>query len=226
MQIIAHRGFWEQEQDKNSYFAFQKSFTNGFGVETDLRDFTIKNPPPPRTQSEIAISHDIPTTDSLNAKEFFKLYQESRTQLPIALNIKADGLQAPLKYLLESYNITNYFVFDMSIPDCLCYINLGFHIFTRQSEYEIPIFYDKAQGVWLDEFHTHWITPAIIKEHLHNGKKVCIVSPELHKRNYKTKWQDYKELLKTLDDNLAENLMLCTDYPHIANDFFKSDTRL
>ena len=50
LQIIAHRGFWEQEQDKNSYFAFQKSFTNGFGVDTDLRDFTIKNPPPPHPE--------------------------------------------------------------------------------------------------------------------------------------------------------------------------------
>ena len=178
-------------------------------------------PPPPRTL-ELCISHDIPTIHSLNAREFFKLYKESNTELPLALNIKADGLQTPLKSLLETYQITNYFVFDMSAPDCLQYINFGFHIFTRQSEYEAPIFYKESQGVWLDEFHTHWINKTIIKEHLHNNKKVCIVSPELHKRDYKNEWKDYKNILKTLNTNLAKNLMLCTDYPKMARDFFRA----
>lgn len=41
MQIIAHRGFWELEKEQNTTLAFQKSFENGFGIETDFRDFTL-----------------------------------------------------------------------------------------------------------------------------------------------------------------------------------------
>ncbi|MDN2816508.1 hypothetical protein PAJ50_08790, partial [Campylobacter jejuni] len=78
--------------------------------------------------------------------------------LPLAVNIKADGRQIPLKKLIQKYKITNYFVFDMSVPDALLYIDLNFNVFTRQSEYEKePSFSDKACGIWMDEFYSHWI---------------------------------------------------------------------
>ena len=81
----------------------------------------------------------------LGLDNLFKLYKKYNTNLPLALNIKADGLQIPLKQLIKKYEITNYFVFDMSIPDALVYIDLNFNVFTRQSEYEKePSFYGKA----------------------------------------------------------------------------------
>ncbi len=151
----------------------------------------------------------------LKLEDFFKLYKKYNTNLPLALNIKADGLQNLLKKLIEKYEITNYFIFDMSVPDALLYIDLNFNVFTRQSEYEKE---HKACGVWMDEFYSHWIDKNIIKKHINNGKLICIVSPELHKREFKKEWKEYKQIEKDLQ--IQEQLMICTDYPDEARRFF------
>ncbi|HEG5396493.1 TPA: hypothetical protein SEZ58_001518 [Campylobacter coli] len=209
MLIIAHRGFWIKETEKNTLKAFEKSFQNNFGVETDLRDML----------KQVVISHDIPNENSLSLDNFFTLYKRFLNNFPLALNIKADGLQSILKKNLEKYDINNYFVFDMSIPDALLYLRAGFNVFTRQSEYEKqPSFYNEAYGVWMDEFYEHWIDERIIQEHLENNKKICIVSPELHKRDFKEEWQEYREISKKLKN--GDDLMICTDYPLQAKEFF------
>ena len=94
----------------------------------------------------------------------------------------------------------------------------GLNVFTRQSEYETtPPFYQDAKGVWLDEFHTHWIDEKTIESHLKNNKQICIVSPDLHKRDYTKEWQEYKEIEIRLNN---PNLMLCTDKVAEARRFF------
>jgi len=129
-------------------------------------------------------------------------------------------LQVELKSILQKYKIDNYFFFDMSVPDTLGYIKHGLNIFTRQSEYEqIPSFYQEAKGIWLDEFYTHWINSQIIEEHLNNNKKICIVSPDLHKRDYIQEWQEYKEIESKFKN---ANLMLCTDQIEEARRFFNA----
>ncbi|MDD3769144.1 MAG: hypothetical protein PHV10_00870 [Sulfuricurvum sp.] len=208
MIILSHRGYWQNPIEKNLPIAFKRSFSLGFGTETDIRDY----------KGELVISHDIANEESIPASLFFELYSQTAIRLPLALNIKSDGLQEKLKLLLEHYKITDYFVFDMSIPDSLGYLKHGFNVFTRQSEYESdPSFYEQAHGVWLDEFYGHWITKEIIEEHIKNHKRICIVSPDLHKRDYTNEWVHFKAIEKELGIN---NLMLCTDYPEIAKEFF------
>jgi hypothetical protein len=122
--------------------------------------------------------------------------------------------------MLQKNKIDNYFFFDMSLPDALGYVKEGLKIFSRQSEYEKEAYlYKEANGIWLDEFHQHWIDEKIILQHLTEQKKVCIVSPELHKRNYKEEWEHYKHITYKFG---LENLMLCTDYPDEAKTFFNS----
>lgn len=209
MQILSHRGYWKNIEEKNSLRSFERSFMNLYGLETDLRD----------RGGGIVLSHDMANENCLGLDNLFKLYKKYNTNLPLALNIKADGLQIPLKQLIQKYEITNYFVFDMSIPDALVYIDLNFNVFTRQSEYEKePSFYGKACGIWMDEFHSHWIDKNIIKKHIDNGKSLCIVSPELHKRSYEKEWQEYKQIEKELQ--IQDKLMICTDYPDKAKEFF------
>lgn len=134
----------------------------------------------------------------------FEFYNKYNNTLPLALNIKADGLQIKLKY-----NIENYFVFDMSVPDGIQYLKQNIKSFTRESEYEkIPSFYDESSGVWLDEFQGHWINKEVIEKHIKNNKQICIVSPDLHKREYKNEWKHYKEIENELGIN---NLMICTE---------------
>lgn len=214
MQIISHRGYWKVRAEKNKINAFERSFKLGFGTETDIRDFN----------GELVVSHDIPNSsieELIYVDDFFKLYKSIGNNLPLALNIKSDGLQEKLKNLIIKYDISNYFVFDMSIPDTLGYMKKDIKYFSRQSEFEImPSLYKECRGVWLDEFVNHWITPEIIEEHLKINKLVCIVSPELHGRNNIQEWANYKNFIT---NQFSENLILCTDNPEDAKKYFYED---
>ena len=208
MIILSHRGYWKEINEKNTIISFERSFSLGFGTETDIRDY----------KDELVISHDIANEHCISVENFLKIYNNYDNTLPLALNIKADGLQIKLAELLKKYNIKNYFVFDMSVPDGLGYLKQKLKVFTRESEYErIPSYYDNACGIWLDEFNGHWITKEIINNHIKNHKKICIVSPDLHKREYKKEWQHYNDIEKELGIN---NLMICTYYPEQAKEFF------
>ena len=208
MIILSHRGYWKEISEKNQLLAFDRSFSLDFGTETDIRDYN----------GELVISHNIADEHCMSVEKFLKIYKKFNKNLPLALNIKADGLQIKLKELIKKFDINNYFVFDMSIPDGLQYLKQDIKSFTRESEYEtIPAFYNDAKGIWLDEFKSHWIDKEIIQKHIKNGKQLCIVSPDLHKRKYQEEWQHYKDIEKELCIN---NLMICTDFPEKAKDFF------
>jgi hypothetical protein len=182
----------------------------GFGAEIDVRDW----------DGELVISHDLANRDCMKLIEFLNLYLQYPNRPTLAFNIKADGLQNELNNLLSSFNIENYFVFDMAVPDGLLYIRAGMKTYTRHSEYEpVPPYYEKALGVWLDEFDSHWLSDEKIEQHLFNGKAICIVSPELHKRSHESEWQHYREIEKRLG---RDKLMLCTDLPEQAKEFFNA----
>lgn len=210
MKILSHRGYWKSENEKNTKIAFERSFELGFGTETDIRDFN----------GELVISHDPPERKfkHITVSDFFKIYKSIGEGLQLALNIKSDGLQEKLFKLIKDYDITNYFVFDMSIPDTIGYLKNNTKFFTRQSEFEIdPSLYSQADGIWMDEFNSSWIEEKKIQNHILNGKKVCIVSPELHKRDFNIEWNNYKSIfLKDTDDNIS----FCTDLPEKAKQFF------
>lgn len=210
MIILSHRGYWKEVSEKNQPVAFERSLSLGFGTETDIRDY----------KGELVISHDIADRNCISVKELFEIYNRYNTNLPLALNVKADGLQIKLKDLLEKYSIQNYFVFDMSVPDGFQYLKQNIKSFTRESEYEkVPSFYDEADGIWLDEFQGHWINQEVIEKHIKNNKQICIVSPDLHKREYQNEWQHYKEIETGFG---ISNLMICTDHPEVAKEFFNA----
>jgi hypothetical protein len=210
MKILSHRGYWKSEDEKNTKIAFERSFQLGFGTETDIRDLN----------GDLVISHDPPSSDCqyLTVANFFDIYKLYSDDLQLALNIKSDGLQKKLMQLISDYNITNYFVFDMSIPDTIGFLKNNAKIFTRQSEFEInPAFYSQAEGIWLDEFNGHWIDQDVIQKHIENSKKVCIVSPELHQRDFKTEWANYKDIFLRDSEN---KISICTDIPEKAKQYF------
>jgi glycerophosphoryl diester phosphodiesterase len=207
MIILSHRGYWQGVQEKNVLSAFNRSFSLAFGTETDLRD----------RNGELVISHDPAREDALPAELFFASYAQHAQNLTLALNIKADGLQKLLSEALSLHQIQNYFVFDMSVPDMISYINSGIRVFTRQSEYEPnPALYEQAHGVWIDCFNEDWVDEHTIETHINNGKQVCLVSPDLHKRTFETFWTR----LKKMPISKSFDLMLCTDYPEEARNYF------
>jgi hypothetical protein len=207
MKILSHRGYWRSPEEKNLRPAFERSFSLGFGTETDIRDLA----------GSLVISHDMPGEGVLTARELFEIHQRTSASACLALNIKADGLQVPLAALIEEYAIEDYFLFDMSIPDALVCLRHGLKCFTRQSEYEPdPAFYSRAEGVWIDGFHGEWWDETLIKRHLDAGKKVCIVSPELHRRSHQPFW----DILADWSVRFHPALMLCTDLPEDATAHF------
>lgn len=210
MKIISHRGYWKTDEEKNKLISFDRSFKLGFGTETDIRDYN----------GELVISHDIPNENCMTLDFFLNMYKtSSESDLFLALNIKSDGLQLKLKEKLGEFGIENYFAFDMSIPDTLGYLRNNMNTFSRHSEYEpIPAFYNESKGIWLDAFNLIWYDDKIILDHIRKGKKVAIVSPELHKRNHLELW----EYLKINYLHQLEDIILCTDIPEDAIEFFKN----
>lgn len=203
--ILCHRGMWTTPHERNSPAAIAAGFEHGFGVETDVRD----------CRGELLVSHDPPSGDEAPLLRLLETRHPSAG--PVALNVKADGLQAPIAAALVAAGDPEYFVFDMSIPDMLGYRRAGLRYFTRQSEYEpVPALYAEAAGVWLDCFETAWFDRALIAGHLDSGKQVCIVSPELHGRDQAPVWEQWR----TWDVLGSPDVLVCTDLPVRAEEAF------
>lgn len=214
MMILAHRGLWLQPAERNSLAALCTALTEGFGVETDVRDHG----------SQLVISHDPPGSDALPLAAFLDAYARLPAPGILALNIKADGLQTALADALKSRRIgaDRYFVFDMAVPDALGYLRLGMPCFTRQSEVEpVPAFIDQAAGIWLDCFREDWINEPEIRGHCEAGRSIALVSPELHGRDWQSAWGKWREAYRGLvRRGQGERIMLCTDYPRQAKAYF------
>lgn len=203
MKIISHRGCWQSPLEKNTEEAFIRSFELGFGTETDLRDAVGK----------LSISHDPPEGGELSFEGLLEIYSRFDKTLPLALNVKADGLQKMATVLLQHYSIEEYFFFDMSIPDMIGYHRAGLRFFTRQSEIEpAPCMVQESVGIWMDNFYSDWITELDVVPYLEEGKLVCLVSPDLHKREHRSFW----ETISRWDIRDDDRLLLCTDLPESA----------
>lgn len=204
MKILSHRGYWKNNSERNNIEAFARSFKLGFGTETDIRDH----------QKDLYISHDMALGDEMKLDSLLGLLKDK--SLPLAINIKCDGLAHLLRTKMEKADINNWFAFDMSVPDMKDHINNGNPIFTRMSEIETtPVLLDKAKGVWLDAFEFQWFSRDTIKRLLNENKQVCVVSSELHGRDYHEVW----DMIAPISDE--PGLMICTDHPELARDFFK-----
>jgi len=205
MIILSHRGYWKKPEEKNQRIAFERSFDLGLGTETDLRD----------AAGRIVISHDMPKGDEISFEDVLKI-MDGRN-LPLALNIKADGLADAIRDLLHKYGQADYFTFDMSIPDMVVQVNKELRVFSGLSDIQrTPVLLERCAGVWLDCFNSDWYSAAEIDALIAGGKKVCIVSADLHKRNVENQWNVVKQSMYLKHPDL----MLCTDVPEDAKRFF------
>ena len=98
----------------------------GFGIETDVRDMG----------GELVISHDIPHGPCFSFDAFLGLYREAQSSAWLALNIKADGLSQLIRDALEAHSVSNYFVFDASVPDFMGAAKAGLNSYLRLSDVE------------------------------------------------------------------------------------------
>ena len=105
MKVLSHRGYWKEASEKNLETAFRRSFDLGFGTETDVRDCA----------GRLLISHDMPTGSEISLGAFVNL--ASGRDLPLAINVKADGLADSLAREMQAARAGDWFVFDMAVPD-------------------------------------------------------------------------------------------------------------
>ena len=207
MEIISHRGYWLAPVEKNAVVAFERSFRLGYGTETDVRDYA----------GRLVISHDMPSGNELSLDGLLHLTEPSQPTL--ALNVKADGLAQTIARAMRERNYRRWFVFDMSIPDTIQQLAAKNPVFMRMSEHEMsPAFLDVAMGVWLDAFIDDAWRIAALSDLLARNKRVCLVSPELHRRAHEPFWERLREARL----QSSELLILCTDFPEEANAFFAS----
>ncbi len=210
MNLLAHRGIWKKSDEKNSIQALLASFDLGIGIETDVRD----------CDGALVISHDPPrSAHVLKLDVILKSYIARPTRPVLALNIKADGLCAPLLATLRFHGVENYFVFDMSVPDTLGYQRMEMPFAARISEYEPDNVLSKnAPWIWLDAFHGEWFAADFVEKWLEQGKRVAVVSPELHRRPHLPLWHQ----LMTIRN--SQHVYLCTDLVAEAKEFFNAST--
>jgi len=205
MRILSHRGYWQTPEEKNQLVAFSRSFDLGFGCETDMRD----------CGGELVISHDMATGGEMTFEELLQL-MDGRN-LPLSLNIKADGLAERMLELLNQYGHTNYFTFDMSIPEMVKQVGMQLKVYAPLSDVnQTPVLLEKSSGVWLDGFYSIWYDNQVIEELIGRNLEVCIVSSELHGRSYEKQWGD----LKSNKFISSSELLLCTDRPEEASGYF------
>lgn len=210
MDIIAHRGFWKKPEERNSETALLGAIERGWGIETDLHDLDEK----------LVISHDLP---GKGAQEFEDLLGKA-VRMPkfndvtFAINIKSDGLEALLLEMLGKFpQLENFFFFDMTGPTLKNFTRKfkAGNIATRISDIEtVPILYEKSGWVWVDGFENDWNDAGKISQFVRDGKKVALVSPELHKRDKTAFWEFAKQFSKN------PNVSICTDFPDKAEEFF------
>lgn len=209
MKILAHRGMWLSPEEQNTLQAFNYAFSANLGIEFDVRD----------NNGQLVVSHNMADQTAIKLEQVLAMHKHMARDVPLAINIKSDGLSHALKKMLDFFQTTHYFVFDMSLPDTFSWINAGVSSLVRHSEYEpVTEISERAQGIWFDCFSPQPPAVDLIKDCLEQGKIACIVSEELHLRPYYDQWH---ALMMLPEKYLhSDRLMLCTDYPIKARDIF------
>lgn len=211
MHIVAHRGLWLDPAECNAPSAFRRALDRGFGIETDVRDMA----------GQLVLSHEMPLPQhSVPLEELLTYYAHNKCTTPLALNIKADGLQESLASLLSRYHISNYFVFDMSIPDTLGYLRHAMPTFVRRSEFEThSALEQRARGIWVDELTVSWLTAPALCDLAAPGMPLAIVSAEIHGRDHMVQWHEISQASRRSPH--AKEWILCTDWPEHAREYFR-----
>jgi len=204
MELLAHRGWWHPAGPQNDLTSLLHALEEGHGLETDIRD----------RSGTLVVSHDPPNGSACALETLIGKISENESGGTIALNVKSDGLASACAALVAPI-LDRCFFFDMSVPDMRGYLREKLPVFTRHSDVEtIPVYYAESNGVWVDELDQRWVTAKVVEDHLNDGKKVAVVSSELHGRDPKSLWN----LLRPYAG--VEELLLCTDLVDDARRFF------
>lgn len=198
-KIYAHRGVWVSPEDQNSLESISRASRMGFGVETDFRSRSEK----------LVISHD-----PLIGQEAKEINHYKFSGIPIALNIKEDGLTKQYLEFLKKYPNEDSFIFDGSVPEMLKIRNAGLPHALRLSEYEKELSWE-TNFIWIDAFYKEWWIDSELIVNLLKNHVLVFVSPELHGREKNFAWNYFRKLKHSNNGKFG----VCTDYPIALKEF-------
>jgi hypothetical protein len=159
------------------------------GVEIDVRS---------RGQ-EIILEHD-----PYKRGQLFKEWLEHWQGQSLILNVKEEGIEERTLEMLGTYPGLEYFFLDQSFPFLARTIKSGNkNTAVRVSDLEsveTALLMD-CNWVWIDCFLGDWnFLPGVMSRLQDDGKKICLVSPELVRDNSLNELQDLQGILR--DNNL------------------------
>ena len=170
-----------------------KKIDKSFGIEVDLRD----------NFNGIYVQHD-PFKKGILFDEYIKYFNHKF----LICNIKSERIELEVARILKKKKIKNYFFLDSSFPMLVsCIKKKLLNQSLRFSKFEnLPntSFFNSVKWIWLDTFDG-LPSDNIIKMIKNKNKKICLVSPELHKIKVSK-----KKLKFFLKKNFYHIDMICT----------------
>jgi hypothetical protein len=159
------------------------------GVEIDIRS----------SGQDIILEHE-PFKEGQLLTQWLKHWQGQS----LILNIKEEGIEERTLDALHAYPNLEYFFLDQSFPFLARTINSGNKkTAVRVSDLESvdTALLMNCDWVWIDCFLGDWnFLPGVVRRLQDNGKKICLVSPELVRDNAMNELQLLQDILK--DNNL------------------------
>ena len=173
-----------------------------YGVEVDIRSW-----------NDTLIIHHEPFIEG----ELFESWLREYGHGTLILNVKEEGLEERLIYLMKKYQIRDYFFLDQSFPFLVKWAKNGeSNCAVRLSEFEsietVMSLENKVDWVWVDCF-TYFPLDSFSAQRLQDaGFKLCLVSPELQGRKAES---EIPRLRLLLEDNNIKTDAVCTKRPDL-----------
>ena len=173
-----------------------------YGVEIDVRSYNNK----------IVLNHD-----PMRSGETFNNWIKKFNHKFLIINIKEEGLEKYIRKILKKKNIKEFFFLDQSFPFLVKTINSKEkRCAVRFSEYEdIKTAYNlknKIKWVWVDYFNKFSLNKSISNTLRKKKINICVVSPELVKKN---SLQSIKKLKNLIQKKKIHIDAVCTKKPEI-----------
>ena len=157
-----------------------------YGLEVDIRS----------EGGRLIIHHD-----PYVAGEVFETWINAYQHGTLILNVKEEGLEAHLIYLMQSRGIDNYFFLDQSFPFLVKWSRAKEHrCAVRVSEFEsietALTLAGKVDWVWVDCFTKFPLSGQDARRLNAAGFRLCLVSPELQGRDARIEIPQLASLLR------------------------------
>ena len=177
-----------------------KKVDKNFGVEIDLRS----------NRNNIYLHHD-----PFKKGESFLRWLNNFNHKIIVLNVKEEGLEKSILKILKKKKIHNFFFHDQSFSTMLKNMKKT-KVSIRYSEFEDikkkNKLFTHIKWLWIDNFSEIKINKQFYSFLKANYVRICIVSPELVKKN---RSNQIKKILSYLKKNKFKIDAVCTKKPKL-----------